>query len=51
MKKIRYIWSIVKDRWMKPYDDIILRFLLNMKVTLSIMLDAREELDGKEQKR
>jgi hypothetical protein len=26
MKKIRYIWSIVKDRWMKPYDDIILRF-------------------------
>lgn len=26
MKKIKYIWSIVKDRWMKPYDDIILRF-------------------------
>lgn len=24
--KIKYIWSIVKDRWVKPYDDIILRF-------------------------
>lgn len=26
MKKIKYIWHIVKDRWMKPYDEIILRF-------------------------
>lgn len=26
MKKIKYIWAIVKDRWLKPYDDIILRF-------------------------
>jgi hypothetical protein len=26
MKKIIYIWAIVKDRWLKPYDDIILRF-------------------------
>jgi hypothetical protein len=26
MKKIKYIWAIVKDRWLKPYDEIILRF-------------------------
>jgi hypothetical protein len=26
MKKVKYIWAIIKDRWMKPYDDIILRF-------------------------
>jgi hypothetical protein len=26
MNKIFYIWKIVKDRWLKPYDDIILRF-------------------------
>jgi hypothetical protein len=26
MNKIKYIWTIVKDRWIKPYDDIILRF-------------------------
>lgn len=26
MKKIKYIWHIIKDRWMRPYDDIILRF-------------------------
>jgi hypothetical protein len=26
MKKIKYILAIVKDRWLKPYDDIILRF-------------------------
>jgi len=26
MKKIKYILSIVKDRWMRPYDEIILRF-------------------------
>jgi len=26
MKKIKYIWAIVKDRWIRPYDDIILRF-------------------------
>lgn len=24
--KIKYIWTIIKDRWMKPYDEIILRF-------------------------
>jgi hypothetical protein len=24
--KIKYIWTIIKDRWMRPYDDIILRF-------------------------
>jgi len=26
MKKVKYIWAIIKDRWMRPYDDIILRF-------------------------
>jgi len=26
MNKIKYVWAIVKDRWMKPYDDIVLRF-------------------------
>lgn len=26
MKKIKYIWHIVKDRWIRPYDEIILRF-------------------------
>ena len=26
MNKIKYIWLIVKDRWFRPYDDIILRF-------------------------
>lgn len=26
MNKVIYIWKIVKDRWLKPYDDIILRF-------------------------
>lgn len=26
MKKVKYIWQILKDRWLKPYDEIILRF-------------------------
>lgn len=26
MRKIKYIYSILKDRWFHPYDDIILRF-------------------------
>lgn len=26
MNKLKYIWTIVKDRWLKPYDDIIVRF-------------------------
>ena len=26
MSKLNYIWKIVKDRWMRPYDEIILRF-------------------------
>ena len=26
MNKISYIWKIVKDRWSRPYDSIILRF-------------------------
>jgi hypothetical protein len=26
MNKLFYIWKIVKDRWLRPYDNIILRF-------------------------
>ena len=26
MSKLIYIWKIVKDRWLRPYDEIILRF-------------------------
>ena len=26
MNKLKYIWTIIKDRWMRPYDEIILRF-------------------------
>ena len=26
MNKLNYVWKIAKDRWVRPYDDIILRF-------------------------
>jgi hypothetical protein len=26
MNKLTYVWKIAKDRWAKPYDEIILRF-------------------------
>lgn len=26
MNKLRYLWEILKDRFVRPYDDIILRF-------------------------
>ena len=26
MSKLKYLWTILKDRWLRPYDDIILRF-------------------------
>jgi hypothetical protein len=26
MNKLFYLWKIMKDRWLRPYDDIILRF-------------------------
>jgi len=26
MNKLTYVWKIAKDRWMRPYDEIILRF-------------------------
>jgi len=26
MNKLNYIWKIIKDRWVRPYDEIILRF-------------------------
>lgn len=32
MSKIKYICSILKDRWIKPYDEIIIRFNTKAKV-------------------
>lgn len=26
MNKVTYVWKIAKDRWLRPYDDIIIRF-------------------------
>jgi hypothetical protein len=26
MNKLSYVWKIIKDRWVRPYDEIILRF-------------------------
>ena len=26
MNKLSYVWKIARDRWIRPYDDIILRF-------------------------
>lgn len=26
MNKLIYVWKIAKDRWIRPYDEIILRF-------------------------
>ena len=26
MNKLSYVWKIAKDRWLRPYDEIILRF-------------------------
>lgn len=26
MNKFSYVWKIAKDRWLRPYDDIIVRF-------------------------
>lgn len=26
MNKLTYVWKIAKDRWIRPYDEIILRF-------------------------
>lgn len=26
MNKFTYVWKIAKDRWLRPYDEIILRF-------------------------
>jgi hypothetical protein len=26
MNKLIYLWKIIKDRWLRPYDDITLRF-------------------------
>lgn len=26
MRKLKYVWKIARDRWLRPYDDIIIRF-------------------------
>ena len=26
MNKLTYVWKIAKDRWIRPYDEILLRF-------------------------
>jgi hypothetical protein len=26
MNKVTYVWKIAKDRWLRPYDDITIRF-------------------------
>jgi len=44
MKKVKYIWTIIKDRWIKPYDDIILRF--NTKAEINDPLVWRIFING-----
>lgn len=44
MKKFKYIWTILKDRWMSPYDEIILRF--NTKAEKSDPLVWRVFING-----
>jgi hypothetical protein len=46
MKKIIYVWKIAKDRWMRPYDEIILRF--NTKAGESDPLIWRVFVNGAE---
>jgi hypothetical protein len=46
MNKLTYVWKIAKDRWAKPYDDIILRF--NTKAEESNPLIWRVFVNGVE---
>lgn len=44
MRKLTYIGKIIKDRWLRPYDDIILRF--NTKAEGSSPLVWRVFING-----
>jgi hypothetical protein len=46
MNKFIYLWKIVKDRWLRPYDDIILRF--NTKAEKGSPLIWRVFINGNE---
>jgi hypothetical protein len=46
MNKIKYILTIIKDRWVRPYDDIILRF--NTKAKNNDPLVWRIFINGQE---
>jgi len=46
MNKIVYIWNIIKDRWVRPYDNIILRF--NTKASQDSELVWRVFINGVE---
>lgn len=46
MNKLKYIWTIVKDRWFRPYDDITVRF--NTKAELGNPLVWRIFINGVE---
>ena len=46
MNKLKYIWTIVKDRWFRPYDDITVRF--NTKAELGNPLVWRVFVNGVE---
>lgn len=37
MNKLTYVWKIAKDRWIKPYDEIILRFNTKAKPGSSLV--------------
>jgi len=48
MNKIKYIWAIVKDRWFKPYDNIMIRFNTKAKngdpLVWRIIVNGQEHL-------
>ena len=46
MKKINFILKIIKDRWVRPYDDIVLRF--NTKAEDNNPLVWRVFINGQE---
>ena len=46
MNKIIYVWKIAKDRWARPYDEIILRF--NTKAEEGSPLIWRVFVNGEE---
>ena len=46
MNKLAYVWKIAKDRWIRPYDEIILRF--NTKAKEGDLLVWRVYVNGVE---